>query len=181
MTKGQIKMADNESAENVSAKGFGNGSNGADVGSTAENMKVPHRAEEGNVSTSGNGGGFFTGLILGSALGALLAFLYAPQGGEVTRRLIKQKTDDYSDLAKSKANDLSVKAKAADLTAKANDTVASVKDSAQSLVNTTKAVADDQKSRIAEAVDAGKQAAQETKDQLTAQAEMPVEHPTETV
>ena len=52
------------------------------------------------------GGGFFAGLLLGGALGALVALLYAPQGGDQTRGLLKQKTDEYSDLAKNKAADL---------------------------------------------------------------------------
>ena len=48
-------------------------------------------------SANSGGGGFFAGLLLGGALGALLAILYAPQGGDQTRDLIKQKTDEYSD------------------------------------------------------------------------------------
>ena len=135
--------------------------------------------------------GFLTGLLLGGALGALAALLYAPQGGDETRGLIKQKTTDYTDLAKTKAAEITdaagdtadsakakaaevadgVKAKAADLGAKVTGSAASVKDSAQDLVDKSKFIAGDQKSRISEAVDAGKQAAQETKEQLTAQAE----------
>jgi len=184
---------------------------------------------------SKGGGGFFKGLILGGALGALAALLYAPQGGDQTRGLIKQKTDDYSDLAKNKAAGLtetakakaadladkagdtadSAKAKAAeladtvkakasdvtdtvkakstgvvdtvkgkasdaadtvkstagDLTAKANDKSGSVKENAQSLVDQGRALVEDQQYRISEAVAAGKQAAHDKKEELTASVE----------
>ena len=51
---------------------------------------------------NGGGGGFFAGLLLGGALGAALALLYAPQRGEETQDLLRQKTHEYSDLAKAK-------------------------------------------------------------------------------
>ena len=78
---------------------------------------------------SGGSGSFVTGLLIGSALGALAALLYAPQGGDQTRGLIKQKTDEYTGLAKDKANDLSetAKLKAVDLADKAGDTADSAK------------------------------------------------------
>lgn len=181
------------------------------------------------------GGGFLAGLLLGSALGAFAALLYAPQGGDQTRGLIKRKTDEYSDLAKNKAGDLSdaakfkaaeisdkvgdtadsakakaaeladtVKAKASDVTdtvkaksmevvgtvkgkasgaadtvkstagdlgAKANDKTVSVKENAQTLVDQGRSLVEDQQNRIAEAVAAGKQAAHDKKEELTASVE----------
>ena len=163
------------------------------------------------------GSGFFTGLLLGGALGALVTLLYAPQGGDQTRGLIKQKTDEYSDRAKNKAGDLTgaakakaagladkvgdttdsakakaaeladtVKAKATDVTATvkgkasgaadtvkstATDKTTSVKENAQSLVDQGKALVEDQQNRIAEAVAAGKQAAHDRKEELTASIE----------
>jgi len=170
------------------------------------------------------GGGFVTGLLVGSVLGALAAILYAPQGGDQTRGLIKQKTNEYTGLAKDKANDLSdtaklkaldiadkagdtadsakakaaeladtVKAKAADVTgtvkskandaadaakatagdlsAKANTKGTSVKENAQSFVDQGRALVEDQQSRISEAVAAGKQAAHDKEEELTASLE----------
>ena len=200
--------------------------------SGVEEVVVVGTADE---KSTKSGGGFFTGLLLGSALGALVALLYAPQGGDQTRGLIKQKTDEYSGLAKDKAGDLSeaakakaadladkasdtadsakakaaeisdtVKAKTADVTdtvksksaevvetvkgkasdvadtvkhtaddlsAKANDTSASVKVNAQSLVDQGRALVEDQQTRITEAFAAGKEAAHDKKEELTASIE----------
>lgn len=35
--------------------------------------------------------GFFSGLIVGALIGAAVALLYAPQSGEETRRIVKEK------------------------------------------------------------------------------------------
>jgi gas vesicle protein len=35
--------------------------------------------------------GFFTGLMIGAVIGLALGFLYAPQPGEETRRMVKEK------------------------------------------------------------------------------------------
>lgn len=35
--------------------------------------------------------GFFTGLIIGVLAGVVIGFLYAPQGGDETRRQVKEK------------------------------------------------------------------------------------------
>jgi len=39
-----------------------------------------------------SGSGFFTGLIMGALIGVVVGFLYAPQSGRETRRLVKEKT-----------------------------------------------------------------------------------------
>ena len=38
--------------------------------------------------------GFFTGLIVGALIGAAVGLLYAPQSGEETRRVVKEKVND---------------------------------------------------------------------------------------
>lgn len=38
-----------------------------------------------------SGSGFFTGLIMGALIGVVVGFLYAPQSGTETRRLVKEK------------------------------------------------------------------------------------------
>ena len=43
----------------------------------------------------------FTGLIIGSALGAGLSLLFAPSSGEETRRMIKENVDDVKKKAES--------------------------------------------------------------------------------
>lgn len=45
------------------------------------------------------GTGFFPGLILGAALGAAIALLYAPQSGADTRKLVKEKASELKDRA----------------------------------------------------------------------------------
>ena len=54
---------------------------------------------------SGGAGSFIAGLLIGGAIGVLGALLYAPQGGDETRGLVKKKKDEYSDLAKNKVSD----------------------------------------------------------------------------
>ncbi|MCX6001157.1 MAG: YtxH domain-containing protein [Chloroflexi bacterium] len=38
-----------------------------------------------------SGSGFFAGLIMGALVGVVVGFLYAPQEGKETRRLVKEK------------------------------------------------------------------------------------------
>lgn len=41
--------------------------------------------------TRDSGGGFFAGLIIGAVIGLAVGFLYAPQPGHETRRMVKEK------------------------------------------------------------------------------------------
>jgi len=43
--------------------------------------------------------GFFTGLIMGALIGVVVGFLYAPQSGTETRRLVKEKTEVVKEKA----------------------------------------------------------------------------------
>ena len=38
-----------------------------------------------------SGAGFFTGLMVGALIGVVVGFLYAPQSGSETRKLVKEK------------------------------------------------------------------------------------------
>ncbi len=44
-------------------------------------------------------GAFMAGLLVGGAIGAILALLYAPQSGEETRALLREKTTEVKEKA----------------------------------------------------------------------------------
>lgn len=82
-----------------------------------------------------NKGDFLVGLLIGSAIGATLALLYAPQAGDDTRESLKKKGDDL----KGTAGDAyaRVKVQTSTLASQVKDSsatlAASVKDSANSV------------------------------------------------
>jgi len=49
--------------------------------------------------TKDSGSGFATGLIMGALIGVVVGFLYAPQSGTETRRLVKEKTEVIKEKA----------------------------------------------------------------------------------
>lgn len=50
--------------------------------------------------------GFIGGLVLGTLIGAGIALLVAPERGEVTRRRIRDRMEDFQDDAKEQLGDL---------------------------------------------------------------------------
>ena len=82
-------------------------------------------------------GDFLVGLLVGGALGAALALLYAPQPGDATRDLLKRKAGDLQDTAadtydKVKGQTTTIAAQVKDstssLAAQAREAVGKVKD-----------------------------------------------------
>ena len=51
------------------------------------------------MSSSNEGGAFFAGLVIGGLVGAALALMLAPQSGEETRAIIRDKSLEYKDWA----------------------------------------------------------------------------------
>lgn len=89
------------------------------------------------MASSNSKGDFVVGLLVGGALGAALALLYAPQSGDTTRDALKRKADDLQDTAadaydkvKSQTTTLAaqVKDSTSSLAAQARETVGKVKD-----------------------------------------------------
>jgi len=90
-----------------------------------------------------NKGDFLVGLLVGSALGAALALLYAPQTGEETRETIKKRGLELKDSATDVYDQVKDQ----------TTTIASqVKDSATNLAGTVKESASTVASRVGETV-----------------------------
>ena len=53
------------------------------------------------MANESNGPNFFTGLLLGGIIGAVLGLLFAPQPGEKTREQLRGKVDEMVSLGKS--------------------------------------------------------------------------------
>jgi gas vesicle protein len=51
-----------------------------------------------------SGAGFFTGLIVGAIIGLSVGYLYAPQPGTETRRILKEKMGTVKEKAKETAS-----------------------------------------------------------------------------
>ena len=51
------------------------------------------------MTSNNEGGAFFAGLVIGGLVGAALALLLAPQSGEETRAIIRDKSLEYKDMA----------------------------------------------------------------------------------
>lgn len=129
---------------------------------------------------------FVVGVLVGSAIGAAVALLYAPQPGDVTRDQIKTKAGEAKDkatelasTAKVKATDLASTAreKASTVAGTITEKAGTVKDSATGVVDQVKTTAQDlvskgrslvetKRDQVAAAVDAGKQAYQEKRTEL---------------
>jgi gas vesicle protein len=122
---------------------------------------------------------FVVGMLVGSAIGAAVALLYAPQPGDATRDMIKQKAGE----AKDRAGELATTAKekagtvAGTISSTVTDKAGTVRDSAMGMVDQVKSTAQDlvdkgrslvetKKGQVAAAVDAGKQAYQEKRTEL---------------
>jgi len=100
---------------------------------------------------------FVLGMLIGSAVGAAVAILYAPQGGEDTRELIKHKGSE----AKEKVTEVASTVKQT-VTEKADQ----IRSTTHDLVDKSKGFVDTKKTQITAAVDAGKEAFARKKDEL---------------
>lgn len=53
------------------------------------------------MASDSNGPNFFTGLLVGGIIGAILGLLFAPQSGEKTREQLRGRMDELAALSKS--------------------------------------------------------------------------------
>lgn len=99
-------------------------------------------------------GAFLSGFMIGGLIGAAAALLLAPQSGEETRVLIRDKGIELKDQVESTASD--ARARAEEMAQDARMRASDAQQRGQ-------VVLEEQKSRIEEAIEAGKKAAKNTK------------------
>jgi gas vesicle protein len=104
-----------------------------------------------------SGFGFFSGLIIGSMIGAILAVVLAPQSGEETRDYIRGKAHE----AKNRALDL-----AYDMKDRAAEVADDLRAQADQLSQMSRQAYESTKSKLGDAVDAGRKAAQSKIDEV---------------
>lgn len=122
------------------------------------------------MSDDSHGWEFFTGFLLGTVVGAAAALLLAPQTGEETREVIRERGIELQGRMGQTTEE--ARSRAADLASEARSRAAEAQDRSRTLLA-------EQKSRLQEAIDQGKEAAQQKRDELTArfQSEKSKEEP----
>ena len=97
-----------------------------------------------------------TGLLVGGAIGAVTALLFAPRSGEETRAEIRSKAMEYRDRTVDAVNDTVSQAKS-----KAQELTERTKDKADELRQRGKEVADEQFERVGQAAQTGRKKVRE--------------------
>lgn len=118
---------------------------------------------------------FLVGVVVGSAIGAVAALLYAPQAGADTRLRIREKADEARDRTAELADQ--ARQRAAEISAQAQGKIDEVRNQAaakadqitqqaQDAIDRGKRLLDTQKQAVTTAVEAGKQAYVEKRAEL---------------
>ncbi len=102
---------------------------------------------------------FFTGFLIGSAVGAALALLMAPQSGEETRAILR----DRSVQLRDRGIELSEEARL-----RAEQLAAEARTRAEELERRGRMTIEDQRTRLQDAIEEGKDAAMKKRDELMA-------------
>lgn len=105
---------------------------------------------------NGDFGAFITGFVIGGLVGAAVSLLLAPQSGEETRTMIRDKSIEIKDQVEHTADEARMKAE---------ELAAEAKAKAEELQKRGQVVLEEQKSRIEKAVEAGKKATQRKKSE----------------
>jgi len=125
-------------------------------------------------------GAFLAGFFIGGMIGAAVALLLAPQSGEDTRTLIREKSIELKDKATETADEALQRAEKTleeartraetayqEAMHRAEEFAQMTKDRATSLQERGTVVLEEQKSRLEGAIEAGKKAAQRKRDELS--------------
>jgi gas vesicle protein len=128
-------------------------------------------------SSDSDFGAFLAGFIVGGLVGAAVALLYAPQSGEETRTIIKEKSIELKDKAMESAEEARLRAEKAleEARARAEKALEETKARADELAQLTRqraieiqqrgqVVFDEQKTKIESAIEAGKKVAKRTRE-----------------
>jgi gas vesicle protein len=118
-------------------------------------------------------GSFLVGFVVGGLVGAATALLLAPQSGEETRTIIREKSIELKDKAVETAEDARARAEKAldeartraesayaEARARADELAALTKERAADLQKRGQVVLEEQKTKIGEAIETGKKVAQ---------------------
>jgi gas vesicle protein len=99
-------------------------------------------------------GAFLIGFVIGGLTGAVVSLLFAPQSGEETRVIIKERAIELGDRANETAHTLSkeVETRAGDYRTKAEDLAVKARTGVEDLSKKGATVFEEQKSKITEVV-----------------------------
>lgn len=135
-------------------------------------------------------GAFLSGFIVGGLIGAAVALLMAPQSGEETRTIIKEKSIELKDRAVETAEDARIRAEKAldEARIRLEDAIEETRFRAEELARVTRERAaelqqrsqvmiEEQRNRVDNAVQTGKQVAQETYEEQRPASSQPGEPP----
>ncbi len=137
---------------------------------------------------NGDFSAFLSGFFIGGLVGAAVALLFAPQSGEETRTVIRDKSIELRDQAVSQAEEartlameaaekarIRAEETAAQARARVDDVAKSTKDKASNLQQRGQVVLEEQRGKLEKAIEAGKQAAQKKLGKDGAELVEPIE------
>ena len=101
--------------------------------------------------------GFFIGGLVGGLVGAAAAILMAPQAGEETRAILRDKSIEL----KERANDATLDARR-----RAEEATADARERASQMRESAKLTLDEKMAQVKDAIDTGKAAADKKKDEM---------------
>ena len=112
--------------------------------------------------------GFFIGGLVGGLVGAAAAILMAPQAGEETRAILRDKGIELKERASDATLDARRRAEEAAVMArqKAEEATAEARERAAQMREAAKMTIDEKVSQVKDAIDTGKAAADKKKDEM---------------